>query len=123
MRVLIADDQRTVGTTLRAMVTQCGHEVVEVVSSGLEAIQAYTRHQPEVVLMDHWMPRLNGASACRIILARHPNAKIILVSGSELATTVEHSGAIAILKKPVALQQLYAALYSAGAAKPEATEL
>jgi two-component system chemotaxis response regulator CheY len=119
MRVLIADDQKTVGTTLAALVTQCGHDVVEVVSSGLEAIQAYSRHQPDVVLMDYWMPRLNGATACRNILARDPNAKIILVSGAALTPEITESGAIAILSKPVSLEPLYGALYTAGSPRRE----
>ena len=120
MRVLIADDQKTVGTTLAALVTQCGHDVVEVVGSGLEAIQAYTRHQPDVVLMDYFMPRLNGATACRNILARDPKAKIILVSGTILTPEITESGAIAILSKPVSLDPLYSALYEAGASRTTA---
>jgi two-component system chemotaxis response regulator CheY len=114
VRVLIADDQKSVGTSLAALVTQCQHEVVEVVGSGLEAIQAYSRHRPDVVLMDYWMPRLNGATACRNILSRHPEARIILVSGAELTTEIKDSGAVAILNKPVRLEQLYSALYDAG---------
>ena len=120
MRVLIADDQKTVGTTLAALVTQCGHDVVEVVGSGLEAIQAYTRHQPDVVLMDYFMPRLNGATACRNILARDPRARIILVSGAALTPEITEAGAIAILSKPVRLDPLYSALYEAGS--PRATD-
>lgn len=119
MRVLIADDQKSVGTTLAALVAKCQHEVVEVVGSGLEAIQAYGRHHPDVVLMDYWMPRLNGATACRNILARHPEARIILVSGSELTQEIRESGAVAVLPKPVQLEQLYAALYDA--ARPHST--
>ena len=115
MRVLIADDQKNVGTTLAALVTQSGHEVVELVSSGLEAIQAYARHQPDVVLMDYWMPRLNGATACRNILAKYPGARVILISGAMLSKEIMDAGAIAILKKPVDLEPLYAALHKAGA--------
>ena len=111
MRVLIADDQRSVGTTLAAMVSDSQHEVVEVVGSGLEAIQAYDRHKPDVILMDYWMPKLNGATACRNILAKNPAARIILVSGwapgHDLAG---ESGAIAVLSKPVDLARLEAAL-------------
>lgn len=120
MRVLIADDQKSVGTTLAALVAKCQHDVVEVVGSGLEAIQAYGRHKPDVVLMDYWMPRLNGATACRNILARHPEARIILVSGAELTQEIRESGAVAILSKPVQLEQLYAALYDAG--RPRSTK-
>src|ERR1051325_1153125 len=111
MRVLIADDQKSVGTSLAELVRHCHHEVVEVVGSGLEAIQAYARHLPDVVLMDYQMPKLNGATACRNIVAKYPNARVILVSGS--VREIGNSGALAILQKPVELNQLYGALYNA----------
>ena len=111
MRVLIADDQRSVGTTLAELVGRCQHEVVEVVTSGLEAIHAYGRHRPDVVLMDYQMPKLNGATACRNIVAKYPDARIILVSGSP--KEIAGSGAVALLLKPVQLDRLYAALYDA----------
>jgi two-component system chemotaxis response regulator CheY len=110
MRVLIADDQRNVGTSLAELVGQCNHEVVEVVSSGLDAILAYTRHHPDVVLMDYLMPRLNGATACRNILARDPAARIILVSGWSPSYETDNSGAVAHLAKPVRLERLQAML-------------
>jgi two-component system chemotaxis response regulator CheY len=106
MRVLIADDEKSVGTTLAALVARCAHEVVEVVGSGFEAIQAYHRHRPDVVLMDYYMPRLNGATACRNILSRYPAANVILVSGVAGAEDLSHSGAIAVLSKPIDLARL-----------------
>jgi two-component system, chemotaxis family, chemotaxis protein CheY len=106
MRVLIADDQKGVGTTLAALVAECNHEVVEVVASGFEAIQAYHRLRPDVVLMDYFMPRLNGATACRNILSRYPGANVILVSGVVEAEDIINSGATAVLAKPVNLAQL-----------------
>src|SRR5215467_3964558 len=106
MRVLIADDQKSVGASLADLVELCNHEVVEVVGSGLEAIQGYTRHQPDVVLMDYWMPKLNGATACRNILAKDPTARVILVSAWLPSNDVTQSGAMAILPKPLDLSQL-----------------
>lgn len=111
MRVLIADDQRTVGTSLADLVKHCNHEIVAVVGSGVEAIQAYTQHRPDVVLMDYWMPKLNGATACRNIVAKDPTARVILVSGwSPSNGIVGDSGALALLSKPVDLNDLAAAL-------------
>ena len=110
MRVLIADDQRGVGSTLAALVTECDHEVVEVVSSGYEAIQAYHRLRPDIVLMDYYMPRLNGATACRNILSRYPEANVVLVSGVVDAEDIINSGATAVLTKPVNLAKLRALL-------------
>ena len=117
MRVLIADDQKGVGATLAELVTHCNHQVVEVVGSGFEAIQAYTRHQPDVVLMDYWMSKLNGATACRNILAKDPSARVILVSGWSPITDLSESGAVAVLSKPVGLDLLADALRAA--APPE----
>lgn len=105
MRVLIADDHKGVGTTIADLVRACHHEVVEVVGSGYEAIQAYHRHQPDIVLMDYYMPRLNGATACRNILARHADARVVLVSGVG-ANEVVCTGAMAILPKPVEFNRL-----------------
>lgn len=110
MRVLIADDQKGVGTTLAALVSHCQHEVVEVVGSGLEAIQAYDRHKPDLVLMDYWMAKLNGVTACRNILAKDPAARVILVSAWSPASDLSDSGAIAVLSKPVDLKRLETAL-------------
>ena len=113
MRILIADDQRSVGTTLAALVSHCDHEVVEVVGSGLEAIQAYDRYKPDVVLMDYWMARLNGATACRNIVSKDPAARVILVSAWSPTEHPEDSGAIAVLAKPVDLAVLEKALNTA----------
>jgi CheY-like chemotaxis protein len=114
MRVLVADDQKSVGTSLAELVAQCHHDVVQVVGSGLEAIQAYGRHQPDVVVMDYRMPKLNGATACRYILANHPHARIILVSGWASAHLTD-AGALSVLEKPVTLDQLQTALNDAAA--------
>jgi len=117
MKVLIADDQKSVGTTLAHLVSECNHEVVEVVSSGLEAIQAYNRHNPDVVLMDYWMSKLNGGTACRNILAKDPSARVILVSGWSHLQDLDNSGAVSILSKPVDIYQLEYAL-NAAASRP-----
>jgi two-component system, chemotaxis family, chemotaxis protein CheY len=113
MRVLIADDEKGAGTTLAALVERCGHEVLQVVGTGWEAIQAYSRLKPDVVLMDFSMPRLNGATASRMILSKDPDAKIILVSGAARIAQLDGIGVVAILPKPVDLDKLYGALYDA----------
>ena len=85
-----------------------------MVESGLEAIQAYNRHHPDVVLMDYWMSKLNGVTACRNILAKDPAARVILVSGvMSPLTELSGSGAVAVLSKPIRLDRLEQALYDA----------
>jgi CheY-like chemotaxis protein len=109
VRVLIAEDDKGVAGTLAEMISISNHEVVEIVGSGLEAIRAYERHKPDVVVMDYLMNGLNGVTACRNILAKHPSARIILVSGAlapgELSLT--HCGATAILQKPLTIRDIH----------------
>jgi CheY-like chemotaxis protein len=109
VRVLIAEDDKGVAGTLAEMISVSNHEVVEIVGSGLEAIRAYERHKPDVVVMDYLMNGLNGVTACRNILAKYPSARIILVSGAlapgELSLT--HCGATAILQKPLTVRDIH----------------
>ena len=105
MRVLIADDQPTVGSTMALLVAAAKHHVVKVVSSGMEAIRAYHTYKPDVLLLDYSMARFNGGTACRYILTEDPGARIVFVSSRPKAD-LEDIGAIAILQKPVDLEEL-----------------
>lgn len=115
MRVLIADDEKSFSTVLADLVRSCGHEVVGVVHSGLDAIRAYRQQKPDVVLMDFAMARLNGLTACRNILSDDPQGCVLFLSGlserSEL--TPEFSGAQAVLQKPITRARLEEALKEA----------
>src|SRR4029077_20624033 len=110
MRVLIADDQRDVGRSLEDLVRACKHEIVGRVGSGFEAIQAYTRLRPDLVLMDYRMPKMNGATACRNILPYDPGARIIPLTAWSPSDDASASGAIPILLKPIDLERLNATL-------------
>ena len=108
MRVLIADDEKSFSTVLAALVHSCGHEVVSVVHSGLDAIRSYRLHKPDVVLMDFAMARLNGLTACRNILSDDPDGCVLFLSGLSERTelTPESSGALAVLQKPITRMRL-----------------
>jgi DNA-binding NarL/FixJ family response regulator len=105
MRVLIADDQPSVGHTLALLVVAAKHHVVKVVNSGAEAIQAYRQLHPDVVLMDVSMSKLNGATAARYILAEDPCARVVFVS-NRFMPDLTGTGAMGILQKPVDLTEL-----------------
>jgi len=100
------------------MVRYCGHEVVAIVGSGLEAIQSYTLHQPDLVLMDNRMPKLNGVTASRHIIAKNPDARVILVSAWSPLDGADESHAMCYLPKPVDLARLNATLQKVEATLP-----
>lgn len=117
MRVLIADDERVYARTLSELVQAAGHEVVETVHSGLDAIRSYRQHKPQVVLMDFQMMKLNGLTACRNILSDDPKGRILFLSGNagHEALQPQSSGAVAVLQKPIAFSTLEQVLHDAAA--------
>ncbi|MEO8439134.1 MAG: response regulator [Spartobacteria bacterium] len=119
MRVLIADDEKAFSALLADLVRSCGHEVVGVVHSGLDAIRSYRQHKPDVVLMDFAMARLNGLTACRNILSDDPEGCVLFLSGlgDRAELTPEYSGALAALQKPITRAQLEQVLNEAAARK------
>lgn len=54
--------------------------VVAEAGNGVEAIQAYERHQPDVTLLDLRMPVMEGVEAVRQIRARDPKARVIVLT-------------------------------------------
>ncbi|HSQ08756.1 MAG TPA: PAS domain S-box protein, partial [Chromatiaceae bacterium] len=76
-RVLVVDDQRDVADSLALLLQAMGCEV-EVARDGLEAVEAAGCVQPDLVLMDIGMPRLDGYAACRRI-REHPWGKDMTV--------------------------------------------
>jgi len=81
IRVLIADDHSVVAEGLRHMLQlQPDMDVIATVENGRDAVQRTAELQPDVVLMDHMMPGMNGIEATRMIRARTPSARVLMLS-------------------------------------------
>ena len=81
VRVLLADDQRLVRESLGTLLGLLGGiELVASASDGEEAIALAAEHNPDVVLMDLRMPRLDGIEAIRRLRERQPQVKVIALT-------------------------------------------
>ncbi len=81
MRVLITDDQRVVREGLATIVEGFADtEVVGLASDGAEAVELVRSEQPDVVLMDLRMPRLDGVEATKAIRAEHPGVAVVVLT-------------------------------------------
>lgn len=80
---------------IRKLIEDIDPEIVEC-SDGGEAIEVYEANLPDFVLLDINMQPLNGLTAAKEILNRHPEAKIIIVSQHQDARTRETALSIGI---------------------------
>ncbi len=78
-KVLIADDNDQMRAMLKRFCPANADEIIEC-RNGEEAVAAYAEHQPDWVLMDVMMPRLDGLSATARIKAAYPDARIVIVT-------------------------------------------
>jgi len=79
--ILLAEDHKIVREGTRQLLEQSAEmQVVGEVSDGLEAVRLATELQPDVIVMDVRLPRMNGIEATRTITARFPKIKVLILS-------------------------------------------
>jgi len=117
-RVLVIDDDEEQRALMRAMLTGVGHEVVEA-ADGAEGLDLVARYAPNLVLTDINMPGVDGHEVISSLKVASPNTPIIAVSGGseiakdELLLKAVHLGAVEVIMKPFAFEQLAGAVHRA----------
>jgi two-component system invasion response regulator UvrY len=81
IRVLLVDDHDLVRAGIKRILTGVsGIEVVGEAASGEQALQSINDLDPDVVLMDLKMPKMDGLQATKLLLKTHPHIKVLMVS-------------------------------------------
>ncbi|HVI59946.1 MAG TPA: response regulator [Luteimonas sp.] len=102
--VLLCDDSRALRMLTARQLTEAGFEVVAEAGDGLEAIEQYKAHEPDLVLLDLVMPQLEGKQALQAILYHDQHAKVVILSSLGAQGDVEDClrlGAASYLHKPI----------------------
>ena len=111
LRFLVADDFEPVRTLAVRMLNKLGHDAVDEVEDGQEAVDALAAHKYDVLFLDLSMPRLSGVEVVRW-LNEHPDRleglTIVVVSASaqEQRPVLNELGVTRVLPKPFRLQQI-----------------
>ncbi len=116
-RVLVVDDHPVVrGGLVGWLAAKTDSEVVGEAADGLAALAAVAEHQPDVVLMDLRMPRMDGVTATGRIAAAHPAVRVLVLTtydtDADIVRAVE-AGATGYLLKDTPLPQLADAVRAA----------
>jgi DNA-binding NarL/FixJ family response regulator len=114
IRVLLADDQRVVREGLGTLLGLLeGIELVGTAADGEEALKLAAEHNPDVVLMDLRMPRMDGTEATRRLAARGERPRVIaLTTYADDASVLGalRAGARGYLTKDAGAEQIRAAV-------------
>ena len=114
IRILLADDHTLVRTLLaKALAGEPDLRVIGEAIDGHHAIELAGCLQPDVVLMDVGMPRLDGVEATRVLQEKHPSIKIIGLSTYDadmVASAMLDAGAVAYVQKDAPFERLLAAI-------------
>ncbi|WP_129657810.1 ANTAR domain-containing response regulator [Rothia halotolerans] len=101
-RVVVAEDEALIRLDIVEILKDRGFEVVAEAANGEEAVAMAKEHEPDVVLMDVKMPKMDGISAAEII-ANERIAPVVLLtafSQKELVDRATEAGAMAYVVKP-----------------------
>ncbi|AKO93830.1 two-component system response regulator [Priestia filamentosa] len=79
-RILVVDDAAFMRMMIKDILTKNDYEVVAEAADGLQAIEQYKEHKPDLVTMDITMPEMDGIHSLKEIKKVNPTAKVIMCS-------------------------------------------
>lgn len=119
IRIVIADDHTVVRDGLAAILgMQQDMQIVAEAGDGEDACAAFEQHLPTVLLLDLRMPKMDGLDVVRAIRAKHPDARIVIIttfSGDEDIFRSLKAGAMGYLLKDAPRHQIIEAVRTVSA--------
>lgn len=106
--VLVVDDEASILDTLSSILEDEGYEVITA-ASGESGLEMFSKHTPDIVLLDVWMPDMDGIETLKNIRTKDKEVSIIMISGhSNIDTAVQaiKLGAYDFLEKPLSLDKV-----------------
>jgi DNA-binding NarL/FixJ family response regulator len=113
--ILIVDDSILMRRNLRILLQQAGHTVVAEASDGMQGFTEYEKHLPDLVTMDITMPLMNGIDSVKRIIAKYPQANIVMISALDQKNMVFEaiqSGAKHYILKPITIEKILSTINS-----------
>ena len=106
--ILIVDDEEAIRTSLRSILEDEGYEV-SVAATGAEALKIYGTDPPDLMILDIWMPEMDGLETLRRVKEFVPATQVMMISGHgsiETAVKAIKLGAYDYIEKPLSLENV-----------------
>ncbi len=102
-RLLIVDDALIMRKRIKDIAERAGWEVAGEATNGEEAVEMYRQESPDLVTLDIVMPKMDGVTALKHVLAADPQARVVMISAVDQKEKLSEcigSGAIDFIVKP-----------------------
>jgi two-component system, NtrC family, nitrogen regulation response regulator NtrX len=113
--VLIVDDEPSIVQSLSGLLSDEGYKVSTAVN-GYDALKAVDSDSPDLVLLDIWMPGLDGIETLKEIKKYHPHIQVVIITGHgnvETAVKATKLGAFDLIEKPLSIDKIILTLNNA----------
>lgn len=107
-RILIVDDERNVRSSLESVLSDEGY-AVESVGSGEDALEAVQRHDYDLLLLDIWLPGIDGMEVLERVRSGGADCEVVMISGHgsiDAAVKSTKLGAFDFIEKPLSLDRV-----------------
>jgi two-component system nitrogen regulation response regulator NtrX len=114
-QILIVDDEPTIRRTLAGVLEDEGY-VVDSAEDGEDALRMLRAKRPDLILLDVWMPGMDGLEVLQLIQKEFPGQRVVMMSGHgniETAVRATKLGAYDFVEKPLNLDKLVIVLRNA----------
>jgi DNA-binding NtrC family response regulator len=107
-KILVVDDEPILRDSLEVALKTSGYDVLTA-RTGEEGLERYKKENPDLILLDHWLPGINGDEVLRVIKDEDSEIPIIIMTAQgsiEMAVNLMKMGAFDFLVKPFELDQV-----------------
>lgn len=114
-KILVVDDEISILKSLSGALQDEGYKV-SLASSGKEALEEILKDLPDIVLLDIWMPGMDGLTVLKEIKRSAPQLPVIIISGHgsiESAVKATKLGAFDFVEKPLSLERILLCIQNA----------
>ena len=106
--ILVVDDEESICQSLKGILSDEGYDVLTA-KSGEEALKMTEEEQPDLILLDIWLPGIDGIDVLKTVKQESPQIQVIMMSGHgtiETAVKATKLGAFDFIEKPLSLEKV-----------------